>query len=244
MKTLPQLRQSIRPLLDEHHPRDAMAAYFAFYHPDAKTNLIVYPDAAALPTGYLAVSRTGMDLFRPLVTFRFPPQDLEGGVSLLYQALIPETAVFVDTPEADYPLIRAFFDIQVEERLHLFVLDPARFQPIINVLVTQVSSPDTLPRFVVRSEAERGDVVASAHLNWQSPHFAEIAVNTLPQYRRQGWGRSVVAAMIQHLLRNGRMPLYVAAAENTASIHLAESVGFVDTGIRTFMIQGTLRPKP
>ncbi|MBE2202089.1 MAG: GNAT family N-acetyltransferase [Anaerolinea sp.] len=243
MKTLPQLRQSIRHLLDERHPRDAMAAYFALHHPEAKTQLVTYPADAALPTGYVAVSRTGMDLFRPLLTFRLPPQDMEGSVELIYRTLLPGTAVFMDAPTADVPLIRALFEIQVEEDLQLFVLDPSRFEPVINVLVTQTDAANGLPRFAVRSEAEQGAVVASAHLNWQSPYFAEIAVNTLPRYQRQGWGRSVVAAMVQYLLANGRTPLYVAAAANAASINLAERVGFTDTGVRTWMLQGTLRPK-
>lgn len=243
MKTLLQLRQSIRHLLDERQPRDAMAAYFALHHPETKTHLFTYPPEAALPTGYVAVSRTGMDLFRPLVTFRFPPEDMEGSVALMYQALLPETAVFIDTPEADAPLIRALFEIQAEEHLQTFVLDPNRFEPVINVLVTRAGSANDLPRFIVRSEAEQGAVVASAHLNWQSLFFAEIAVNTLPRYQRQGWGRSVVAAMVQYLLENGRTPLYVASAANTASINLAQSVGFVETGLRSWMLQGTLRPQ-
>ncbi|MEZ4645738.1 MAG: GNAT family N-acetyltransferase [Chloroflexota bacterium] len=243
MKSLPQLRQSIRHLLDERHPRDAMAAYFALYHPDAKTHLFTQPPEADIAAGYMAVSRTGMDLFRPLVTFRFPPQDMDGSVELIYQALLPETAVFIETSEVDEPLIRALFEIQVEEYLQVYMLDSSRFEPVINVLVMQANAVNDLPRFIVRSEAEQGAVVASAHLNWQSPYFAEIAVNTLPRYQRQGWGRSVVAAMVQYLLENGRTPLYVASATNTASINLAESVGFVDTGLRTWMLQGTLRPR-
>ncbi len=87
-------------------------------------------------------------------------------------------------------------------------------------------------------------IVASAGLNWQTPHFAEISVNTDPHYRRRGWGRSVVAAMVQHLVSSGRAPLYVVSEQNTVSERLAQSVGFEDTGIREVLIQGDLKPRP
>ena len=67
----------IRPLLDEIKPADALASYYAFYHPDQKTSLILYPPAATVAQGYIALSRTGMDLFRPLLTMRLPLDDHE-----------------------------------------------------------------------------------------------------------------------------------------------------------------------
>ncbi len=85
--------------------------------------------------------------------------------------------------------------------------------------------------------------MASASLNWQSPYFAEIAVSTRPQYRRQGWGRSVVAALSGHLMEAGRVPLYVVSEENTASANLAESVGFTDTGVREQFLQASLKER-
>jgi predicted GNAT family acetyltransferase len=43
--------------------------------------------------------------------------------------------------------------------------------------------------------------------------------------------------MVQELLDSGRVPLYVVAEENQPSIQLAESVGFVDTGVRETILQ-------
>ena len=50
-----------------------MAAYYALHHPDDKTTLVVPPTAEGQrANGYVALSRTGIDLFRPLVTMRLP----------------------------------------------------------------------------------------------------------------------------------------------------------------------------
>ena len=65
-------RQAIRHLLDEGQPADAMAAYFAFYYADEKVALRPYPAEGEQAQGYLCYARTGMDLFRPLVTMRLP----------------------------------------------------------------------------------------------------------------------------------------------------------------------------
>jgi RimJ/RimL family protein N-acetyltransferase len=243
MTDLAQKRNGIRHLLNENNPADAVAVYFAFYHPDAKTQLFLYPPTAPTATGYIARSKTGIDLFRPLITLRLPPQDFEGSAALLGQAIHPDASVILTAPVIYEPLLRALFDVQKEERLRVYVLDPRRFEPIVNVLVTRTTSVNEMPRFVIESRGEGGmdEVVASAGLNWQSPRFAEISVNTRRQHRRRGWGRSVVAALVQQVLDSGRTPIYVVSEDNEASIRLAEGVGFVDTGAREWMIEGSLR---
>jgi RimJ/RimL family protein N-acetyltransferase len=220
-----------------------MAAYYAYYHPDERTRLVTYPPNAQTATGYVAFSRTAIDLFRPFVTLRLPPLDMAGAVDLLYGALSPGAAVILTGPAEYRPLLLALFDTSREDQLRLYALDNARFETEINVLVTAAPSPNGLPRFVVDQPGE-GGIVASASLNWQSPRFAEIAVNTAPHYRRRGWGRSVVVRLAEELLAGGRTPLYVVAEDNEASIALAESAGFTDTGAREVMLEGVLRPKP
>lgn len=245
-RDLAEQRRAIRPLLDEGHPADAAAAYYAFYHAAGRTQLFVYPPGAARARGYAAVSRTGIDLFRPLVTLRLPEDDPEGAADLLYEALPPEAAAFVHAPAAYAPLLNAFFHVQSERKLYLYKLDRRRFEPEINVLVTRSSTPDGLPRFVVRPthpESE-GEIGASATVNWQAPHFAEVAVYTNPAYRQRGWGRSVVSALCQHLLESGRTPLYEVTQQNRPSIQLARSVGFINSGAEKILLEGTLRPRP
>lgn len=239
-------RRAIRSLLDESDPADATAAYYAFHHADYRTRLFVYPADVANVRGYVAVSRTGIDLFRPLVTLRLPQDDPEGAADLIYVALSPETPAFVHAPAAYGPLLHAFFHVQSERNLRIYRLDRRRFEPEINVLVTRSNTPDGLPRFIVRPthpESE-GEIGASATVNWQSPNFAEVAVYTNPSYRQRGWGRSVVSALVQHLLESGRMPLYEVAQNNRPSIQLARSVGFINSGAEKILLEGTLRSRP
>jgi predicted GNAT family acetyltransferase len=69
-------------------------------------------------------------------------------------------------------------------------------------------------------------------------------VKTRSGYRRRGFGRSVVAGMVNYLLQSGRQPLYVVSADNDASKQLAARIGFKDSGMREVMIQGVVRPRP
>lgn len=251
MNDLKDKRRAIRRLLRERDPKDAMAAYYAFHHPDEKTTLILSPEGVednpnGQADGYVALSRTGIDLFRPLVTMRLPTdRDVfaaQAVADLLQRAFAPDQPIILNIPERYGPLINALFDIQSEERLRLYALDPRRYEPVINVLVTRTIGPNALPRFTIRSSQNgEEEIVASASLNWQSPDFAEIAVSTRPGYRRQGWGRSVVAALCGHLIESRRTPLYVVSDDNNASIQLAEGIGFSDTGEREILLQATLK---
>jgi GNAT superfamily N-acetyltransferase len=244
MANLADQRRAIRHLLDEQNPADAMAVNFAFYHADSATVLRPYPTHEARATGYVCLSRTGMDLFRPFITLRLPITDLQTSANIIYEGIQPGTAVIISAAESYSPLINALFEVQVEEKMSLFVLRATQFEPLINIFITQDLGANGLPRFVIRDRQNDNIPVASAGLNWQTPRFAEISVNTHPQYRRMGYGRSVVAAMANHLLANGRIPLYVVAENNLASIQLAQQVGFTDSLSRQSLIQGTLNPPP
>lgn len=242
--TLNEQRQAMRHLLDEHNPADAMAVHFAFYYADNKTALRPFPPDAHQAEGYVSFSRTGIDLFRPLVMMRLPVHNMQRSAEMIYDTLQPDTPVILNIPEHYAPLVRAFFAIETEEKLILFALRQTLFEPVINVLITQDVGANGLPRFVIRDRQHDNLPVASAGLNWQSPRFAEISVSTHPQYRRQGYGRSVVAAMANHLLNSGRTPLYTASDYNAASIQLAQQVGFTDTLSRQLLIYGSLKPQP
>lgn len=240
---LSEKRRAIRHLLDEKSPRDATAVKYAFYHPDEKTQLFPFPPDSAQATGYVAVCRTGMDLFRPFVTMRLPIRDMDASLDVIYGALRPGTAVIIEAPDRYAPLLKAVFDVHQEEVLRGFVLDRSRFEPVINVLVSRSNGGNGLPRFVVRRTSS-DEVVASSGLNWQSLHFADISVNVEARYRGRGWGKSVVAAMVQYLLENGRTPLYFTTEDNHSSIHLAHTLGFIDSGVRSVMLQAVLNPRP
>lgn len=244
-QTLAEKRRAIRSLLDQSKAADAPAAYYAFHHPDARTRLFTYPAGSVPARGYIALSRTGIDLFRPLMTLRLPPGDLQGAAALIYQALSPGTSVFIHGPVAYRPLLDAFFQIQSEQTLSLLRLEPRRFEEEVNVLVVRSPTPDGLPRYIVRptGPGSEGEIGASATVNWQSPLFADISVYTNPQYRQRGWGQSVVTALVRHLLQSGRTPLYQVEQHNEASRNLARRVGFVDTGADKVLLEATLQAR-
>lgn len=245
-RSLIQQRRAIRPLLDERSAVDAMAVYYALYHPDERTRLITHDDARGQTDAYVAVSRTGIDLFRPLLTLRLNQDDPEGAAELIHQALSPGASVFVHSPVEYRPLLAAFFKINSEQKLQLHQLEPRRFEPVVNVLVMRSATPDGLPRYIIKPTGVDGDneIGASATLNWQTPHFAEVTVYTNPQQRQRGWGRSVVSSLIRDLLEDGKTPLYEVSPQNEASLNLARSLGFVDTGADKLFLEATLRPQP
>ena len=61
---------------------------------------------------------------------------------------------------------------------------------------------------------------------YMADEVAEPGINTLEGYRRRGYARIAVGALLEHLLEMGRVPLWSCDAGNVASQRLAESVGF------------------
>jgi hypothetical protein len=238
---LNQRRRAIQHLLTDS-PADAAASYYAFHHPDGKSSVLPYPAEAERAEGFVTFSRTGLDLFRPLVTMRLPITDLETSAEVIYNAIQPETAVMIQAPTDYLPLLQALFAVQTVEHFYLYTLNPNRFEPVINVLVTQTTSPNGLPRFVVRSQQD-GSVIASAGINWQSPTYASLSVNTDAAHRRQGLGVSVLSAIVGYVLENGRFPLYEVTPSNTASQTLATQTNFINTGVNKVLLQAVLKPR-
>ena len=237
--SLEQTRRAIQYLLDPHNPGDGLAAYYAYHHDRSRTHIITTPELSGNRTvqGYIAVSRTGIDLFRPLLTMRLPMHDLTMSADLLRLALPTEHEAFVVCPITYDPIVRAMYEVKTEQTLAIFILDRKDLKPEINVLVTRQDKND-LPRFVIKQAVNQQRVtVAAAGLNWQTPHFAEIAVRTHAEYRRRGLGQSVVNALAKHALDHGRRPLYAVALENQPSIDLARRAGFQDTGYRQLMLE-------
>ncbi|MGB1250332.1 MAG: GNAT family N-acetyltransferase [Candidatus Promineifilaceae bacterium] len=234
-------RRAIRHLLDPQKSADARASYYALHHPENRTTLIPYPPEGARATGYICLSRTGLDLFRPLMTMRLPQGDMLGSLELIHTALPVGASVLMSANKRDLPIVRATFQIEREQMTHVLALDRGRFEPIVNVLTTIAKGANGLPRVVVR---KNGETLASASVNWRSAAYAEINVTTSSQQRRRGLGRSVVAGLCEQLLQKGIRPIYVVSAENHASIKLAESVGFIDTGARLAFLEATLLRRP
>jgi GNAT superfamily N-acetyltransferase len=177
-----QKRQAIQHLLQPHAAADALATYYALYHPDDRTTLVIHRDESDRADGLLALCRTGMDLFRPLLTLRTETVDV--ATKLLKRALppvavspgavapassahtaeagvaispVPVAAVMIAVPLHLRPAVEAFFVVSAETIASVYQLHRQHFRPIINVLVTRAPSPGGDPRFVIREQSfDRG----------------------------------------------------------------------------------------
>ena len=227
-----KLGASLHPLLDERSPADALAAYYAFHHPLERSEIFIHPPEADPADGFLVRARTGFDLFRPLVTYR---ARTEAAALALFQAGLPSNRpVYLTVPQALAAWANKHLAVTEAELHRVDRLDPARYRPEINILVVTSLGADGWPRCEIQGAGGAG---AAAGINWQSPLFAEVFVYTAPAVRGRGWGRSVVNAVSGLILESGRTPLFIVAESNTASIALAESVGFLDTGLREYVGQ-------
>ena len=232
--SLDQLRSVIRPLLDERSTPDALAVYYALFHPADRTSLFVYPThrSAGPPHGFLVRARTGMDLFRPLVTGRL--HDDQTAQALFDLGLILGRPVYLTLPEAEARWANKYLQVSDAALHRIYRYAPENYQTEINVLVVTSTGPDGLPHCEIRGGDRAGAV---AGINWQSPRYAEVYVYTDPAVRGRGWGKAVVRALVGLILKSGRLPLYVVAENNEYSIRLAAAVGFQDTGHREFIGQ-------
>jgi GNAT superfamily N-acetyltransferase len=239
---LPQLdalnekRRTIRHLLSPTDPADALTSYYALWHDPRRTQLTLHYDDRHRADGFATVAQTGADLFRPLVTLRAPGEATVA--DLLRAALVSNRSYYLIAPITLASAIRDQITFKQSGLNCIYVLDPARFQPIINVLVQQAGAADGAPRFEIESQ---GETMAMSGTNWRSPTFAEVFVYAHPSARSRGWGKSVVSACTAALLEEKLRPLYIVEEENEASIRTAEAVGYVDTGLREFAGEGSLK---
>lgn len=69
-----------------------------------------------------------------------------------------------------------------------------------------------------------------------TPHGVEIGVDTAEKYRRMGYGRACVAALVRELNQCGHAAIYECASGNSASIALAKSMGGVEISKKIYIV--------
>ena len=235
--TLDADRQAIAPLLRPHSPEDALAAYYALHHSDARTRLAVHRDEYGAADGFIAVCQTGFDLFQPLVVLRAPTGHV--AADLLQNALSPGRSYHISVSPHLASAVLAELDVQKAAICRVFEARRADYKPVINVLVASSRGPDGAMRFAVR--AADGRMVAESGTNWRTAEFAEVFVHVEFSARGRGLGKSVVSACTTYLLDSGLRPLYVVDQQDAESGAIAEALGFTDTGVRHNTFAGSLK---
>ena len=83
-----------------------------------------------------------------------------------------------------------------------------------------------------------GQVVSIAHSSRQTPAACELGINTLSDARRRGYAIAATTLWTAFVQQRGLTPIYSAFAWNTASLNLAQVVGY------TPRIEGVYGPMP
>jgi RimJ/RimL family protein N-acetyltransferase len=68
---------------------------------------------------------------------------------------------------------------------------------------------------------------------WSNSNIADIGVLTVPSWRGRGLASKVVESLCRHALAQGRIPQYRCQLDNTASIGVANRLGFQRYGLWT-----------
>ncbi|HET7009272.1 MAG TPA: hypothetical protein VFI11_00730 [Anaerolineales bacterium] len=232
----PAERHLLAPLLDLQSAGDASAAYYALRHPAERVELLADFAGANTVRGFLAIARTGLDLFRPVATpFAAHPSALH---NLLRAGLRPGQPVLLFLPVEQQPWVEGLLELSEVKIMNLLRLDPGVFEPVLNVLVTSAQSPEGLPRFEVRTP---GGLHAASGVNWKGDRFAEVYVESDAEGRARGFARSVLAAMVGQLLSERLIALYRVDELDTQAAADAHRAGFRRTGERTLVGQALLR---
>lgn len=227
-------REIFRPLINKAAVYDAMASYYACDHEDGQVEVYGAFSGRRNPVGFLVRTRTGMDLFRPLLIPFVARQEVL--TDLLDEVLVPSRPVLLMLPVEQWDWINSSIHLSAEKRMDVYRLDPISYQPVMNVLVQSRESPMGWPRYEIRSKSM---TVAAAGVNWAGARFVEVYVDLVENARELAFGRSVLAALSENLLSRGRVPIIRLEDDLAYRRVMLEEIGFKRTGVRLVMCQAT-----
>ena len=232
----PEARTVLAGLLDPRSVADALPAYYALSHPADRVTLFAYYHTPNIPSGFLALARTGYDLFRPLaVPFVATPLGLG---SLLVAACEPGRPVILTLPLEQRDWVQEVAELGSSVVLDLLRVDGRSYSPLLNVLVVEATAPGGSPRYEIRSG---GVTHAAAGLNWVGDLYAEVYLETSPEAVGKPYAKSVLSAITGRLLAEGKVALLRLEESNVAGHVDAYEIGFRRTGERSFVGQTVLR---
>lgn len=101
----------------------------------------------------------------------------------------------------------------------------ARFVPGVLPEVVGPSNPATVPVAAVWADRKP---VAFCYPVWQTETRWDVSIDTLVEYRQRGYGVRAARALIRHMRRDGRAPVWGALDTNRPSRALAARLGFIE----------------
>ena len=81
-----------------------------------------------------------------------------------------------------------------------------------------------------------GNIVAIAHTYAETDLHADIGVSTLEAWREKGFATAAASLVAQEIQSKGKVPAWSCGEDNTASLRVAEKLGFTEVGRRTYVI--------
>lgn len=141
--------------------------------------------------------------------------DTAHGVKYVWKGAVGKSLKAKILTEKDYPIYEQFFkschpDCKNTDWLKEYFLDMAADKLCCGIMTNGVLASCT--------DAPESPYMQSA--------VQEIGINTLPRYRKKGYGADCCLLCAEQIITAGKCPLWSADIKNQASRRLAESIGF------------------
>ena len=81
-----------------------------------------------------------------------------------------------------------------------------------------------------------GNIVAIAHTYAENDLHADIGVSTVAQWREKGFATAAASLVAEEIQARGKVPVWSCGEDNTASLRVAQKLGFTEVGRRTYVI--------
>jgi GNAT superfamily N-acetyltransferase len=80
--------------------------------------------------------------------------------------------------------------------------------------------------------------VCFSYAGWMTETLADISVDTLAAYRRRGLAAATAIALVDEIIASGKTPVWGATENNTASLGLADKLGFREPAGTVYVAAG------
>ena len=81
-----------------------------------------------------------------------------------------------------------------------------------------------------------GNIVAIAHTYAETDLHADIGVSTVEMWRKKGFATAAASLVAEEIQAKGKVPAWSCGEDNTASLSVAQKLGFTEVGRRTYVI--------